>query len=175
MIVLDRDYTSEQIDDILARRAEVLARPFSEPTPSDLLQLLVFQLGGERYGVDMRQVLEIYAMQPMTAVPRTPDFVMGIFSARGRYLSIVSLPILLGNPGGDILPHSQIIVVNVNDLEIAFLADAIEGIRPLYEHELQPSLSTAFVRGIAPGPAAVLDLNLVFERGRVVVEEEIGD
>jgi purine-binding chemotaxis protein CheW len=186
MIVLDPDYTSEQITEILARRAEALARPeaaglrqprspFTEPTPGDLLQLLVFQLGGERFGIEMAQVLEIYPTQPITAVPRTPAFVIGIFSARGRFLSLANLLTLLGYPGGDIAPHSQIIVVSVNDLEIAFLADNIEGIRPFYEQELQPSFTTPFIRGLAPGMTAVLDLNVVFERGRVVVEEEIGD
>lgn len=174
MIVTDPEYSPEQIADILQRRAQELAQPLAEETSGHLLQLLVFQLQGERYGIDMLQVLEIYPMQPITPVPRAPDFVIGIFSARGRFLSIVSLPALLGHPldrAAALSPHSQIIAVHINDMEIAFLADAIEGVWSVHEQELQPSLAAAFTRGIAPGMTAVLDLPALFDQRRLIVDE----
>lgn len=173
--VADPEFSPEQVAHILARRANELARPLDEEVQGAVVNLLVFQLGDERYGIDVTEVLEIYPMQPVTPVPRTPDFVVGIFSARGRFLSVLDLRALLGRSKGDILPQSHIVVTAVHDLEVAFLVDAIDDVRLVYENELNPPLSAAFTRGIAPGLVAVLDLQALLADSALIVNEEMGN
>lgn len=138
------------------------------------LNLLTFQLAGERYGLNVTQVLEIYPLQPITPMPRTPDFVVGFFSARGRFISVVDLRRLLGQPANavTISPESSLVVIGVNDLEVAFLADVVDGVQTVFENELEPPLATPFTRGIAPGMTAVLDLHTLFNRERLIINEE---
>jgi len=40
---------------------------------SDLLQLVIFQLGGEEFGVDIMAVQEIIKMPEITAIPQAPE------------------------------------------------------------------------------------------------------
>ncbi|MCL4262358.1 MAG: chemotaxis protein CheW [Anaerolineae bacterium] len=177
--VIDPDYSPVQVAAILARRAQELAKPLEETTQGRLLHLLAFQLGRERYAIDVAHVLEIYAPQPITLVPRTPDFVVGIFNARGRFLSVIDLPVVLGLPGRSQPATCQIVVVQVAGIEVGFLADVVEDVLMLFDVEIEPPLTAVsddmapFIRGVAPGLRAILDLNTLFHHKRLIVYEEL--
>jgi chemotaxis signal transduction protein len=64
------------------------------------------------------------------------------------------------------------VVISVNDLEVAFLADVVDGVQTVFENELEPPLAAPFTRGIAPGMTAVLDLHTLFNRERLIINEE---
>lgn len=178
--ITDPDYTPVQVAAILARRAAELAKPLEETAHGRLLHLLAFQLGQERYAIDVAHVLEIYPPQPLTPAPRTPDFVVGIFNARGRFLSVIDLPVVLGLPGrGQPAAGWQIVVVQIGDIEVGFLADVVEDVLMLFDVEIEAPLTAVsetiapFVRGIAPGLRAILDLNALFRHKQLVVYEEL--
>lgn len=177
--VTDPDYSPVQVAAILARRAAELAKPLEETTHGRLLHLLAFQLGQERYAIDVAHVLEIYPPQPLTSVPRTPDFVVGIFNARGRFLSVVDLPAVLGLPGRGQPAFNQIVVVQVGDIEVGFLADVVEDVLMLFDVEIEAPLTAVsdtiapFIRGIAPGLLAIVDLNALFRHRQLIVYEEL--
>lgn len=177
--VVDPDYSPVQVAAILARRAAELAKPLEETARGRLLQLLAFQLGRERYAIDVTHVLEIYPPQPMTPAPRTPDFVVGIFNARGRFLSVIDLPTVLGLPGRSQPTACQIMVVQVAGIEVGFLADVVEDVLMLFDVEIEPPLTAVsedmspFIRGVAPGLRAILDLNALFHHKQLIVYEEL--
>lgn len=174
----DPDYSPVQVTAILARRAQELAKPLAEEAHGRLLHLLAFQLGRERYAIDVVHVLEIYPPQPITAVPRTPDFVVGIFSARGRFLSVIDLRTVLGLPGPSRPTTCQIVVAQAAGIEVGFLADRVEDVMLVFDVEIEPPLTavadniTPFIRGVAPGLLAVLDLNTLFRHKQLIVYEE---
>ncbi|MBX3059572.1 MAG: chemotaxis protein CheW [Anaerolineae bacterium] len=176
--IVDPDYTPVQVAAILARRAAELAKPLEETAHGRLLHLLAFQLGQERYAIDVAHVLEIYPPQPFTAVPRTPDFVVGIFNARGRFLSVMDLPTVLGLPQRSQPAAGQIVVVQVAGIEVGFLADVVEDVLMMFDVEIEPPLTAVsedmapFIRGVAPGLRAILDLNALFHHKRLIVYEE---
>ncbi|HRQ40383.1 MAG TPA: chemotaxis protein CheW [Chloroflexota bacterium] len=178
--IIDPDYTPVQVAAILARRAQELAKPAAAETDGRLLHLLIFQLGQERYAIDAAHVLELYPPQPITPVPRTPDYVVGIFSARGRFLSVIDLQAVLALPGRSLLATSQIVVVQAAGIEVGFLADLVEDVTMVLDVEIEPPLTTAadgiasFIRGIAPGMCAIVELNALFEQKQLVVYEEPG-
>ena len=45
-----------------------------------LLQLVIFQLGGEEFGVEIMKVQEIIRMPEITQIPQSPDFVEGVIN-----------------------------------------------------------------------------------------------
>ncbi len=57
----------------------------------DERQLVIFDLAGEAYGVDINAVQGIIRMQTITRVPRTPDFVEGVINLRGEVIPVVDL------------------------------------------------------------------------------------
>jgi len=84
------------------RRAELLQRLLeaepeeessaktAEEPPEDELEVLVFQLGKERFGMDIQHIAEIIRYVEPTEVPHTVTFLEGIISLRGRMIPVIS-------------------------------------------------------------------------------------
>ena len=58
---------------------------------SNEVQLVIFKLGREEYGVSILQVQEIKRMTDITRVPHTPDYIRGVINLRGSVLPVVDL------------------------------------------------------------------------------------
>ena len=63
--------------------------------------LLLFQVGGDRYALDARRVVEVIPLVKMQRIPRAPKGVAGLFNYRGRPVAAVDLSeLMLGRPAG---------------------------------------------------------------------------
>ncbi len=54
-------------------------------------QLVVFELSGEAYGVNVTQVQSIIPMPEIITVPGAPSFVEGVVNLRGMVVPVVDL------------------------------------------------------------------------------------
>src|SRR5262245_12804379 len=61
------------------------------PATSRAGKYLTFFLADEEYGLEILKVSEIIGMQPITRVPRTPEFVRGVINLRGKVIPITDL------------------------------------------------------------------------------------
>lgn len=50
---------------------------------------LVFQIGNESYGMPLLQVQEIRSFTPVTRMPNTPDYVLGVMNLRGNIIAVL--------------------------------------------------------------------------------------
>jgi purine-binding chemotaxis protein CheW len=57
----------------------------------DVMQIVVFQVGGEEYGLDIRSITEVVRPLRITALPRMPEFVEGVINLRGVIIPVVDL------------------------------------------------------------------------------------
>ena len=55
------------------------------------IQLVVFDLASEHYGVDISDVREIMRMQNITKVPGAMSYVEGVINLRGKVLPVLDL------------------------------------------------------------------------------------
>jgi purine-binding chemotaxis protein CheW len=172
--------------EIWTRRAYDLAEEPPSEVKGDTLNLLVFNLGGEQYGIEVANVREIYPLEQLTPVPRTPDFVAGVFSARGRILSVIDLRAFLGLPTTSNNAESQtkIMVVTNTDptsdnMDVGVLADEVVDVVTIFRDELEPPLSTQagvhadYIYGLTTDLLVVLNLNALLSDKRLIVHEEI--
>ena len=68
-------------------------------TVQDDLQLVIFRLGAEEFGVPIMAVQEIVRVpEQLTKVPRTPAFVEGVINLRGAVLPVIDQRSRLGLP-----------------------------------------------------------------------------
>ncbi|MFQ3550290.1 MAG: chemotaxis protein CheW [Armatimonadota bacterium] len=88
-------------------------------------QLVVFELSGEAYGVDIGSVNTIIRMQEVTEVPRTPDYVEGVINLRGNIIPVVDLRKRFGLACGEITKFSRIVVVETSGQLIGMIVDAV--------------------------------------------------
>lgn len=87
--------------------------------------LLLFRLGGERYGLPLLAVAEIAKLpSALTPLPRAPAFVRGLMPLRGRALVVVDQ----AGRFGDSATGRRAIVAGTGALEAAFLVDRVEGV-----------------------------------------------
>ena len=95
------------------------------------LEVLVFNLAGQRYGVNVAKVREVILPVKVTASPDQPDTVMGMFNLRGKVLPLVDLRHYfefdpsVQDDGSD---TRRIIVTEFNGQMGAFLVDGVEQI-----------------------------------------------
>ena len=77
-------------------------------------QLVVFDLAGEYYGVDIGDVREIIRMQTVTKVPGAPSFVEGVINLRGEVLPVIDLRKRLNIRVSEQTNESRIVWLTIN-------------------------------------------------------------
>lgn len=163
---------------ILRARARELARPLEAGGPAEMLEILEFRLGGERYAVETRHVREVCVLKELTALPSTPAFVRGIVNVRGRIVAVLDLSELLDLERTGLTDLHRIILLEGNGLEPGLLADSVVGVRSIPAASLQPSLPTltgiraAFLRGVTPEHLVVLDVDRILAEPGIIVDQQ---
>ncbi len=136
-------------------------------------QLVVFNLSGETYGVDISAVHEIIRMQSITNIPRTPDFVEGVINLRGRIIPVIDLRKRFGLEQGETTQLSRIIVVEVDGITVGMIVDAVSEVLRLPANSIEPpppvisGVAVEYIHGVGKLDEQLiilLDLNKVLEK-----------
>lgn len=180
--------TAVQIAAIWAKRAHEIAQPPQTTITSDTLDTLIFKVGEERYSIDVRFVVKIYSMEQLTPVPRTPNFVVGVFSARGRLVSVIDLRAFFGLTTKAPDSNTKIIVLAdpQQNMEVGILADSVTDVITIFKDELEPALNAdignresdighraRFTQGITSDMTVVLNAAALLRDKDLIVQEEI--
>ncbi len=91
----------------------------------DLLQLVIFNLGREEFGVDIMKVQEIIRLPEITRIPRSPDYIKGVINLRGKIIVVMDLDKRFGLPSKEITDETRIIVVDVEGTIIGMVVDSV--------------------------------------------------
>ncbi len=130
----------------------------SEAQAAESIQFLTFKLGDEVYGVDVLQVREVLDAVPVTKVPRSPEFMLGVINLRGSVVPVVDMRRKFGMQAADRSRDTCIVVMEIalegETTVIGALADAVEEVLELTEAQIEPApklgtrLNTEFIRGM---------------------------
>jgi purine-binding chemotaxis protein CheW len=97
--------------------------------------IIVFRVGEELIGIDIAKVREVTEVQVPVAVPRAPDFLLGLVNVRGEVVPVLSLRKRLGF-GGDEL-GSVLLVVDHEGRVAGLKVDALLGTRKIVESNIR--------------------------------------
>ena len=100
-----------------------------EAMPS--LELVVFRLGGESYGLRLHEVREIIMVGQITPVPRAPDFVDGVLNLRGEVMPVVDLRTRFGLERIEATSISRILITSIGGVFTGLVVDAVDEVRPV--------------------------------------------
>jgi len=91
--------------------------------PDAIMQLIVFRLGDEEYGLRIEQVKEVTITPEVARMPKTPSFIKGIANLRGDIIAIVDLEERFGlRPAGQELPAtSYTLAIEAKDYTIGIV------------------------------------------------------
>jgi len=172
---------NEEVQRILIKRAEALARPLQErQTLAEPLELLVFSLAGERYAVDTAHVQDVVPLREITSLPCTPSFVLGVVNHRGRILPVLDFRRLFGLAGEGVPEGARLVAAEAGGMRFAIFADSVAGTIRVAVHDVTPPPATfsddqkSWLFGVTGEMVAVLDLEAMARASRIVVKEEVG-
>ncbi|BBB93162.1 MAG TPA: chemotaxis protein CheW [Methylomusa anaerophila] len=114
---------------------------------SNEIQLVVFKLGREEYGIGILQVQEIKRMTDITRVPHTPEYIKGVMNLRGSVLPVIDLKKRLSLPPQDYTDDTRIIIVKVEDITVGMIVDAVSEVAAVDSDHIEPPQTV--VGGIA--------------------------
>jgi purine-binding chemotaxis protein CheW len=131
-----------------------MSQNISTPASSDPSKFVAFDLGAQRFCVDIMSVREIRGWAPATPLPHAPDFVRGVMNLRGAVLPVVDLAARLGFPISEPTARHVVIVAEFSGKIVGFLVDAVSDILEIAPETIQPtpdvasSMAKDFVRGV---------------------------
>lgn len=62
-----------------------------QQAPTELMQLVVFKLGGESYALSIDQIKEVVLTPQVAKMPQTPAYIKGLSNIRGNIIAIMDL------------------------------------------------------------------------------------
>lgn len=149
---------------------------------------LTFLLGDQSYGISVLKVREIIQIQPITKVPRTPDFMKGVINLRGKVIPVADLRIRFGFESASVDERTCIVVVLLElgdgrEALTGLIVDAVEEVRQISKDVIEdaPSftdtgVSVEYLYGMAKVDDSVkmlLDIDRVISANEV--EELVKD
>ena len=103
---------------------------------SSEIQLVVFKLGLEEYGVSILQVQEIKRITQITRVPHTPEYIKGVINLRVSVLPVIDLKKRLNLPEQQSTEDARIIIVKVNEISVGMMVDAVSEVMTINEQNI---------------------------------------
>ena len=164
---------------ILEERARALSQePEQAVAGREFLDVIVFRLANEIYGVESAFVREIYPLDDFTPLPGAPPFVLGIVNVRWQILSVVDLKRFFNLPEKGLGLLNKLIILRNDRMEFGILGDDILGARniPLDTVHFTPPTVTGigaeYLRGVTTDHTILLDAENILNDPKIIVHQE---
>lgn len=145
----------------LANRARILARPVTAAATAMGDDAVAFDIRGETFAVDLRDVMEVFRAGEIALLPGASPPLIGVTAWRGGLLPI--LRILRGDGArGEGEERRRVVVLGDGHTAIGIIADEIRGTITVRHDEMRPlpeglAMRRSHVRGITNEAVQVLD------------------
>ncbi|HOT95441.1 MAG TPA: chemotaxis protein CheW [Methanoregulaceae archaeon] len=125
--------------------------------PGAHVEVVIFEMAGQQYALDIHLAREIVEMMPITPIPRSPPHITGIINLRGEITTILNLYRLLGLPDPGTEVGQKIVVLVPEAAEgsnVGIIVDNVHSVNQIPAHRIElkgkgsSADYTGFVRGI---------------------------
>ncbi len=109
-------------------------------------RFLTFSIEREFYGIEVRYIIEIIGMQPITEIPKLPGYVKGIINLRGKIIPVMDIRLRFKKEPKEYNDRTCIIVVDIGDLSIGLIVDSVSDVLTIPEQDIvePPSINKGF-------------------------------
>jgi purine-binding chemotaxis protein CheW len=155
----------------LQQRAKQYATPQKQATTyaeEEVYQVLAFQLGKERYAIDVSYVRGVRPLETLTRVPGVPAFYRGVINVRGRLVSILDLRYFFNIPVDQSDLPPELVLVETETLYLGLLAQHIEAVATIPRARVE-AVDMKYARGVTVERLVLLDIQTLFNDERLIV------
>lgn len=156
----------------LRQRAQHYAEPVKdqETVPEDARSVLAFELGQERYAIDVKFVRGIRSLGAIAHIPGSPNFYQGVINVRGQIITVVDLRNFFQIPSiDDRDAPNEVVLVHAGKLEMALLAHHVMGVDSIPLSAIKPVEHMPYALGLTSEKTILLDVAQLFQDERLIV------
>jgi len=141
------------------------------------LQLVIFKIGNEEFGVPINQVREIVRLIQITPIPRAPSFIEGVVNLRGQVLAVIDLAKKLNLKSNPRSEKTRIIVVEVDNNTVGMIVDEVTEVLKLPSENVKETpevIATQIKQEYLKGIGKLEDrLLILIDLAKVLSSEEV--
>lgn len=150
-----------------------------ESEAKEMLECLVFTLGGERYAFETHFACEVIRIPKLVRVPAVQGLVKGIFNLRGEITAAIDVRPMLGLPQPELGPGGRIVVVRGENFATGIMVEETSGVSGFSFDCFEPAaglsgLKGHFVRGhfnLENAAVILLDMEALLAAPELLVGE----
>lgn len=128
----------------------------SENTGSEELQsqYLTVNLAHEEYGVDILSVREIRGWTPVTRIPQSPPYLLGVLNLRGAIVPVLDLRLRFGVQPEAYTDTTVTVIVAVDGRSFGIVVDAVSDVLDVADSDVRPvpdmgtTVDTEYLKGL---------------------------
>jgi len=147
-----------------------------EDTQKD--KYLIFSIGKQSYGIDIKYVIEIIGIEPITEVPELPNYIRGVINLRGKIIPVMDVRLKFKKEEKEYDDRTCIIVVEIGGISIGLIIDRVLEVVSIDENNISPPPKTSsnkdnankYIKGIGK---IQNDVRLLIDCHKLLEEEEI--
>lgn len=149
------------------------------PLESKELQLVIFKIAEEEFGIEINQVKEIVRFIPITPVPRAPSFIKGVVNLRGQILVVIDLAKKLNLKALAYSEKTRIMVLEIEENTVGMTVDEVIEVVKIDKENIEgkPELIAGqiqyeYLKGVAKLGERLI---ILIDIGKIFSSEEVED
>jgi purine-binding chemotaxis protein CheW len=99
---------------------------------------LIFMLGRESYGIEIRVVTEIIGIQNISIVPNMPDYIKGVINLRGKIIPVIDVRLRFQKDPMFYNDRTCIIVVEIENKFMGLVVDKVADVVNIANQDIVP-------------------------------------
>ena len=136
---------------------------------------LIFSMGSEMYGMEIRYITEIIGIQPITQVPEMPEYVRGITNLRGKIIPVMDARLRFKKAMREYDGRTCIIVIDTNNTSIGLIVDSVSEVLAMQDEDIAPPPDMSrekhkYIKGIGKADG---NIKLLLDCQRLLNDEEM--
>ncbi len=136
---------------------------------------LIFSMGHELYGMEIRYITEILGIQPITQVPEMPEYVKGITNLRGKIIPVMDARLRFKKEVREYDNRTCIIVIDTNDISIGLIVDSVSEVITMLDEDIAPppeinGIGHKYIKGVGKSGNSV---KLLLDCQKLLTDEAI--
>lgn len=166
----------EEIQRTLRRRAAEYARQTTPVSEYDYLDAIAFEIGDDRFAVEVGNSRAATPLSGLIAVPGLPPFYLGLVGYRGSVIPVIDIRSLVGMANREHANMRFALVIHGKRGTLGLAATQVNGFTRYRTDEIAAAVDESARKraliGIAPDATVIVDAEHLLQDARLLVDDQ---
>mgnify|MGYP005831997589 CR=1 FL=1 len=102
------------------------------------IQLVIFKVGNEEFGVEISQVREIIKLDGLTRIPDSPAHVEGVINLRGQITPVINFRDMIGMGHIDHASDTRVMITDCSRDTFGIIVDSVTEVKTVQDSMIEP-------------------------------------